>query len=118
MTQEDAVALANEIERVEAALKQMKEQLKLFVQVNGPVCDGDQIWDMYPSVKWTFSSEKKRELAMMLAIEGADPWDYLELGSKQVKKIKDKLGWQDQHFLQYGINSTSNSFRSKKVDKE
>lgn len=73
-TVEEAVQLANEIERLETILKTMKEQLKAYVDQNGPVETQDKIWDYAVSASWKFEAESLKELAQSIAVEGENPW--------------------------------------------
>ncbi|MDX8367681.1 hypothetical protein [Cytobacillus sp. IB215665] len=110
-TMEDAVALAIEIGRTEAALKQMKEQLKAFAKNNGTVNTGEVLWDFQPSVSWKIAPESLRKLTLDLAIEGVDPWELLQISKKNL----DGLGWSEDVLEQYGQKSVKKTFRSVKA---
>lgn len=110
---EDAVALAKEIERYEAALKIMKEKLKAFVQLNGPVQANGKVWDFIPSSTWKFSAEQLKALAGMMVFEGLNPYDYLSLSSNAIKKLK----WSEEILSHYGEKEAGKpSFRSVKIE--
>lgn len=109
-TLEEAVALANEIERAEAAVKQMKESLKAFVEDNGPVETSDKVWDYNTSVSWKFGGESLKQMAQDIALEGFNPWDLLTLSSASLKK----LGWGEEILSQYGTKKETNRFSSRK----
>jgi hypothetical protein len=111
LTQEEAVKLALEIERVEAALKLMKNRLKEFVDANGPLQAGDKTWDYYPSVTCEFEPEKKKELAVAIAAEGKNPWEYLTFPASAIKS----LGWSEESLLAYGDPKINRRFDSRKV---
>ncbi|MFC2946777.1 hypothetical protein [Virgibacillus sediminis] len=85
-THEEAVQLANEINRLEAALKQMKSVLKSYVKEQGGIDTGEEVWDFYESVSWKFDRQHLKELAGEMAMEGIDPWEMLniKLGTKKV----------------------------------
>ncbi|MCM3454793.1 hypothetical protein M3685_12760 [Heyndrickxia oleronia] len=112
MTMEDAVNFANKIAFIESGLKKMKDHLKLFVELNGPVEAGGVVWDKHPSNSWKFTSQSKKEFAEMIAIEGMNPWEYLSFSASDLKK----LGWDDAVLSQYAESKTTHSFRSKKVE--
>ncbi|MEQ2529160.1 hypothetical protein WMO40_21025 [Bacillaceae bacterium CLA-AA-H227] len=112
MTMEEAQSLAEKIAYVEAGVKKMKEHLKMFVELNGPVEVGDLVWDKHPSQSWQWTTEAKRSFAEMIAIEGMNPWEYISFSSADLKK----LGWSDSVISQYAKSKINNSFRSKKKD--
>ncbi|GKW46913.1 hypothetical protein [Planococcus sp. NCCP-2050] len=63
LTPEDTFKLANEIERIESAAKATKDQLKKYVEVNGPLVTSDKIWDFSASISYKFTAEQLREFA-------------------------------------------------------
>lgn len=110
-TKEQAVKTALEIERTEAALTQMKAELKAYVEANGALEAGDKKWDFYPSYSWEFVADKLKELAVSITIEGENPWDFLTLPAASIKK----LGWDELTLSRYGSKvESSKSFKSKK----
>lgn len=111
MNIEDAVALAREIARLEAALKQMKAELKAFVEVNGPIVVDDQIWDFAESVSWSFPPEGLQAIAETIAVEGDDPWKYFTLSAESVRR----LGWSEEYLLQYGEKKVTRRFLPRKA---
>lgn len=112
MKVEDAKALAEKIAYIEAGVKKMKDHLKMYVELNGPVEVGEIVWDKHPSQTWKWTPEAKRSFAEMLAIEGMNPWEYLSFSSTDLKKI----GWSEQVIAQYATSKTNYSFKSKKRD--
>ena len=112
---QDAVEIANEIERYEATVKQMKDSLKAFVEEVGlPVDTGEKVWDFSSSESWSFSSENLKALASEILLMGFNPWEYLDIGSKAISKLnltQDVLG-------QYGKAKTTKRFASKKSSLE
>lgn len=112
MTTEEAQALADKIAYIEAGVKKMKDHLKMYVELNGPVEVGDVVWDKHPSCSWKWSTEAKRSFAEMLAIEGKNPWEYLSFSAADLKKI----GWSDEVIAQYAESKINHSFRSKKKE--
>lgn len=107
---QEAIDMANEIERYEGAVKQMKEALKAFVEEIGlPVDTGEKVWDFSSSESWSFSPENLKALASEIFLLGFNPWEYLDLGSRAVTKLnltQEVLG-------QYGKAKTNKRFSSK-----
>ncbi|KAA9019000.1 hypothetical protein [Niallia endozanthoxylica] len=110
MTQAEAVAMANEIVRLEAVVKELKNQLKAYVETNGSVETNDQIWDFNESVSWNFPGDKLKEIMTMIALDGYNPWELISLS----KRSLDKLGWNDDILKQYGEKKVIKRFASKK----
>lgn len=112
---QEAIDMANEIERYEAAVKQMKEVLKTFVEKVGlPVDTGEKVWDFSSSESWSFSPLNLKALASEILLMGFNPWEYLDLGSRAISKLnltQDVLG-------QYGKAKTTRRFASKKSSVE
>lgn len=111
LTQEEALNIALEIERCEAALKQMKEQLKEYVLANGRLNTGDKVWDFYTLESWEFEAPKLKELAMGIAMDGKDPWDYLSLSASALKS----LGMTEAELSQFGRKKVTKRFMAKKM---
>lgn len=109
---EDAIALADEIERMEAVVSTMKNKIKAFVELNGPVKTQDKTWDFRESTSWKFAPDGLKELAIDLATEGKDPWVYLSISSSDL----DKLGLPEEMLELYAKKTTRKSFRSVKND--
>jgi hypothetical protein len=110
LTQEEAVKIALEIERYEAALKQMKDRLKEYVNANGSLTAGDKVWDFFPTETWEFEAAKLKELAVGIAMDGKDPWEYLSISAAALKA----LGMTEAELNQYGIKKVSRRFMAKK----
>ncbi|PIC57016.1 hypothetical protein CSV80_11145 [Sporosarcina sp. P12(2017)] len=105
-----AIKLGKEIERVEAAAKAMKAELKAFVDVNGPVDTGDVIWDYNISASWSFNEEGLKELAQNMVLEGVNPWKVLNITASNLKK----LGWDDAIVAKMGEKKETRRFSSRK----
>ncbi|MBT9281993.1 MAG: hypothetical protein KM312_04965 [Hydrogenibacillus schlegelii] len=82
-----AEQLAREIFRLEAALKQLKDELKAIVEEHGPITVDGRVWNFYPSVEWKFTPQGLREFAEALALDGVDPWSVLDVSSTALKKL-------------------------------
>jgi hypothetical protein len=112
-TIQEAIAMANEVERHEAALKQMKDALKTFVEESGlPIDTGEKIWDFSLSESWTFAPDNLKALASEILLMGYNPWEYLDLGSRAI----DKLNLTKDMLNQYGTSKTTKRFASKKSE--
>ncbi len=107
---EEAANMASEIERLEAVLKTMKAELKVFVEEFGPVDTGNEVWDFYPSVSWKFDEVGLRRMAEGMALEGINPWQMLSISSGDRKK----LGWSDDVLAQFGEKKETKRFASRK----
>jgi hypothetical protein len=110
LTPVEAVAMANEIVRIEAVAKELKNQLKDYVEKYGPVETNDQIWCFNESVSWNFPGDKLKEIMTMIALDGFNPWELVNLS----KRSLDKLGWSDDILKQYGERKVTKRFASKK----
>jgi len=110
---EDAIALAQELDRYEATVKLIKDKLKAFVTLNGPIEANGKVWDFQPSSSWKFTSENLKVLSGLIAFEGKNPFDYLTLSSTAIKK----LNWTDEILAMYGTKEAgSSSFRAVKKE--
>lgn len=95
-TQQEAIELANEIERIEATLKQLKDNLRGYVEVHGPVNTGEKVWSCNNSVSWRFADMRK--LAEGIVLDGKNPWAFMTITAANLKK----LGWDDVVIEAYG----------------
>lgn len=109
-TIEQAVQLANEIERLEAVLKSMREELKYFVDKNGAVETSDKVWDYSNSISWSFGSEQLKTMSQDMVLEGINAWDILSISSTGLKK----LDWDDNILAKYGKKKATKRFSSHK----
>lgn len=110
---QEAIQIANEIERYEGALKQMKDLLKQFVEKTGlPVDTGEKTWDFSVSTSWDFTGEQLKNLSAEILMMGHNPWEYLKLGGKEI----EKLNLSEAILKQYGKSKETKRFTSKKSD--
>lgn len=109
-TEQQMIEKALEVERLEAAIKLMKADLKEWVEANGPLTAGDKVWDFNISVSWEFSPEKLKELSQLIVIDAKNPWDYLTLPAASLKK----LNWDENVLSQYGVKKETKKFSSRK----
>lgn len=111
LTEEKAIELALEIERTEAALKQMKVNLKAYVDDNGTLQAGDKVWGYNSSTSWQFGADSLKELAVAITAEGKNAWEFLSLPATSIKK----LGWEENSLSQYGTLKETKRFDSRKI---
>jgi hypothetical protein len=110
---EDAIAIAQSIERGEQAIKLMKDKLKAYVELNGPVKANGKVWDYFQSSSWEFEAQQLKVLAGMMAVDGLNPYEYLSLSSSALKKLR----YSDETLSHYGkIKQGNKSFRSVKEE--
>lgn len=110
MKHEDAVKLANEINRTAAALKQMKEQLKEYVKDYGSINTGQEVWGFFESTSWNFDRNGLKEIARNMVIDGVDPWEQMTVPKKKL----DALGWDDDFLENMGKKNITKRFASRK----
>lgn len=110
LSMDHAVALAQQVERYESALKMMKDHLKAFVTLHGPVSANGKVFDFMESTpKWSFEPVNTKSLATAISIEGGDPWKYLTIDVNTLKKA----GYSEDLLSLYGKKKPGNkSFRS------
>ncbi len=106
----EAINLANEVERIEAVLKVMKDQMKAYVQKNGPIETDSVIWDFNESVSYSFNPDQMKNIAENIVLEGENPWALLSISSSNLKK----LGWSDSFINQLGQKKITKRFISRK----
>jgi hypothetical protein len=110
---EDAIALAQQIDRTKQALKLLEDKLKAYVELNGPVNANGKVWDYFHSSTWNFAPDRLKALCGMLAIDGFNPFELLNLSATALKKT----GYSDDLLSQYGEKKQGNkSFRSVKAE--
>lgn len=109
-TMNEAIKLANEVERIEAVLKIMKDQMKAYVQKNGPIETDSVIWDFNESVSYSFNPDQMKNIAENIVLEGENPWALLSISSSNLKK----LGWSDSFINQLGQKKITKRFISRK----
>lgn len=107
----DAMKLATEVIRLEAALDNMKGKLKEWVKNNDDVTIGDSAFAFVPSVSWNIAAEKLYDLCSELHDNGIDVFQYLTLTAANLKKI----GVTDDTLAVYGKKKTTKTFRLVKT---
>lgn len=105
-TIEEAIQVANEIERLESAVKLLKEELRAYVREHGEVDTGEKVWQFRQSVSWNIPPENLKEVARMIALDELNPWEYLGITAKNIRS----LGWSDETLSEYGEKRIRNNF--------
>lgn len=80
------------------------------IQANGPVDTGDKLWGFSESVSWSFNADKLKELSAEILMLGHNPWEYLSLGSREIKKLE----LNENLLKQYGSQRTTRRFSGTK----
>lgn len=106
-TLDEAVQVANEIERLESAVKLLKDELRAYVREHGEVDTGEKVWRFQQSVSWDIPPEKLKEVARLIALDGRNPWEYLNITPAKVRS----LDWSDETLSEYGEKRIRNNFR-------
>jgi len=117
-TKEEAIELANEIERMDSAVKLMKDNLKKYVEDYGPVDTGERVWSINESVSWRFDTEGLMKLAKHLANEQQNPWDYMTLNGTNLKKAIDKTNLSEAELEKISKKRINKRFTSRKTPKK
>lgn len=112
-TMEEAVKVAVKVERMEAALKELKSELKTFVEREGSIETGEKVWAYSTYTSWEFDQTGLAELADQLAIEGINPWEIMTIPAAELRKI----GWSDDMLAQFGQKKETKRFSSKSKKK-
>lgn len=115
MTEEQARELANEIIRLEATVKAMKAELKKYVEENGALNDGENVWNIQETVSWRFNADTVQRFMNSLVIDGYTDNPY-ELVSFSKPKL-DKLGLNDSYIEQFAEKRVSKRFTKRKAKK-
>lgn len=115
MTEEQARELANEIIRLEATVKAMKAELKKYVEENGALNDGENVWNIQETVSWRFNADTVQRFMNSLVIDGYTDNPY-ELVSFSKPKL-DKLGLDDSYIEQFAEKRVSKRFTKRKAKK-
>lgn len=101
-TLEQAQQLGAKILHLEGCLEAMKERLKAFVEVNGPVpVDGKQ-FNFAESVTWKWGKEALSRAYSALLEAGADPFEVFTITSAGLKKAP----WRDADLLELGAKKS------------
>lgn len=110
LKREEAVNLANEINRLEAITKKMKDDLKSFVEQNGPVETQTEVWGYTEAVSYSFNGVQLKTVAENLVLDGHNPWELLSISASNLKKT----GWNESYLETLGQKKITRRFGSKK----
>lgn len=110
-TEEQAQALATEIMQLEATVKQLKDQLKEYVDQHGTLQAGGIEWGYRDSISWKIRVENMKEFMQLVAIEGFNPFELISVSATNLKK----LGWNDETLGRIADKKVTSSFRSTKL---
>lgn len=112
-TYEEAVELAQEIERAEAYVKAMKEKIKEYIDSNGKeikIETQDKVWGYYESETWEFTPQNLYKISEMIVADGKNCWEYLSLPASSIKK----LDWSEDILQKYGTKKVTKRFTARK----
>lgn len=109
-TAEEAVRIANEVERLEAVIKVLKDQMKVYVDQNGPIETDTVVWDYNVSNSFSFDAEGLKRVAENIVLEGKNPWELMSISAANLKK----LGWEDSYIETLGKKKQTIRFNSRK----
>ena len=107
----DAERVAAEVIRLEAALSDMKDNLKAWAKDNGAISVGDSTFDFVSSISWNIGAEKLYELCAELYDAGINAFEYLTLTASNLKK----MGIDEERLATYGKKKISKTFRLVKA---
>lgn len=107
---EEAIRVANEVERLEAVIKVMKDQMKAYVDKNGPIETDSVVWDYNESASFSFTADQLKRVAENIVLEGKNPWELMSISASNLKK----LGWEESFVEALGTKKTTKRFNSRK----
>lgn len=110
-SEEQAQAVATEIMQLEATVKQLKDQLKVYVDQHGTLQAGGIEWGYRESIAWKIRVEHMKEFMQLAAIEGFNPFELISVSATNLKK----LGWNDDTLARIADKKSTSSFRSTKL---
>lgn len=112
LTEAQAIELANEIIRLEATVKAMKDQLKAYVEENGELVAENDIWGFQEAVSWKFHPDKVRDFMKNVFIDyGANPYDMVSFSKQKL----DKLGLDEAYLSKFADKKITRRFGKKKL---
>lgn len=112
LTEQEAIELSNEIIRLEAVIKTMKEKLKQYVEDNGDLIAGDIVWKFQEVESWEFrDSEKIKEFLKSLVIDGytTDPFSVVSISKTKIR------GLDDSYLSNFATKKVTKRFVNRKV---
>ncbi len=109
-SREEAIRVANEVERLEAVIKVMKDQMRTYVDKNGPIETDTVVWDYNESCSFSFTADEMKKVAENIVLEGKNPWELMSISAANFKK----LGWEESYIETLGTKKPIKRFNSKK----
>lgn len=111
-TPEEANIVATELNRLEAVVSQLKNNLKTYVESNGAVQAGNVQWGFSESVSWKIKPDKFPDVMKDIFLQlQLNPWELVNLP----KTALNKLGWADDVLVKIADKKVTNRFGSKKL---
>lgn len=115
-TKEEALEVAQGILFTQANLKLHQNNLKTFVQKNGPIQDDHVKALMEKSEYLTFDLKARLAVVNKMQQDKLNIGSILKIGSDAQKDLKEKHGWSEQDFLDLGAKKRSkNTLKVTKV---
>lgn len=114
ISEEEAILIAKELERLNSVVNQLKDKLKTYVAEHGAVKTEDNEWNIFPYERFAFSSKAIMNLVEYLQYLGKDPFDYLSVNNRELKKLNLK----ERELIQLGgEKKVTNRFDKRKINK-
>ena len=112
--QKEALRVAQELFKLEAAISSLKENLKAWVKTHGPVRVDDKEYKFAPSKYWKWPAQSLHRAVEEMEKEGIDPFTVLSLTSTGLKKLK----WDEEKIESLGANlRETQNFKCVKTQK-
>lgn len=114
VTNDEAVAMATELERLETVVKQLKAKLSDYVAENGAVEVEDGVWDFGTNVRIKHTPKALENLALYIQHIGENPFNFFSL----TRTSLNKLDISTNSLAQLGIEFVENQGKTvKKIKK-
>lgn len=110
LTQEQAVELSNEVIRLEAIIKEMKEKLKAYVEENGELIADDTVWKFQEAESWEFNDIKSFLKSLVIDGYTVDPYSLITVNKTKM----DKLGLDESYISNFAKKKTTKRFVNRK----
>jgi len=108
----EAIQAAGEILKLESRTKHLKDRLKNWIEVHGPVRVNNKEFSIQESFWWKWPEGSLENAVRKMQSEGYDPLKILRLTAESLKK----LPWSEDDILQLGAEKIiSKKFGSKKI---
>lgn len=87
ITEDEAVAMAKELERLETVVRQLKTKLSEYVAEKGAIEVEDGIWDFGTNVRIKYTPKALESLALYIQHIGENPFNVFSLTRTNLKKL-------------------------------